>query len=82
MRSAGYMDLSAGNVKVKDFAAKWMSAQGHLKPSTRATYESIQSKHVLPRWGSTPVSKVTPPLASATIPATSVTPPRTEASTT
>ena len=35
-----------------------MSAQGHLKPSTRATYESILSKHVLPRWGSTPLSKV------------------------
>jgi integrase len=52
------MDPSAGNVKVKDLAAKWMSAQGHLKPSTRATYESILSKHVLPRWGSTPLSKV------------------------
>jgi len=53
------MDPSAGNVKVKDLAAKWMSAQGHLKPSTRATYESILSKHVFPRWGSTPLSKVT-----------------------
>jgi hypothetical protein len=45
-----YVDPSLGYVKVKDFAAKWMSAQGHLKPSTRATYESILSKHVLPRW--------------------------------
>src|SRR5665647_663001 len=42
----------------KDFAAKWMTAQGHLKPSTRATYESILGKHVFPRWGSTPLSKV------------------------
>ena len=41
-----YIDPSAGNVKVGDFAAKWMSAQGHLKPSTRATYESILGKHV------------------------------------
>jgi hypothetical protein len=38
-----YVDPSLGNVKVKDFAAKWMSAQGHLKPSTKATYESILS---------------------------------------
>jgi len=53
-----YVDPSLGNVKVREFAAKWMSAQGHLKPSTRATYESILSKHVLPRWGSTPLSKV------------------------
>ena len=35
--------------KHKDFAAKWMPAQGHLKPSTRATYESILSEHVFPR---------------------------------
>src|ERR1035437_9856273 len=53
-----YVDPSLGYGKVKDFAAKWMSAQGHLKPSTRATYESILSKHVLPRWGSTPLLKV------------------------
>jgi len=53
-----YVDPSLGCVKVKDFAAKWMSAQGHLKPSTRATYESILSKHVFPRWGSTPLLKV------------------------
>ena len=53
-----YVDPSLGYVKVKDFAAKWMSAQGHLKPSTRATYESILDKHVFPRWGSTPLLKV------------------------
>jgi hypothetical protein len=53
-----YIDPSLGNVKVKDFAATWMSAQGHLKPSTRATYESILGKHVFPRWGSTPLLKV------------------------
>jgi hypothetical protein len=53
-----YVDPSPGDVEVKDFAAKWMSAQGHLKPSTRATYESILDKHVFPRWGSTPLLKV------------------------
>jgi len=53
-----YVDPSLGNLKVKDFALKWMSAQGHLKPSTRATYESILGKHVFSRWGSTPLSKV------------------------
>jgi len=58
IRTRTYIDPSAGNVKVGDFAAKWMSAQGHLKPSTRATYESILSKHVFPRWGSTPLLKV------------------------
>ena len=58
IRTRTYIDPSAGNVKAGDFAAKWMSAQGHLKPSTRATYESILSKHVFPRWGSTPLLKV------------------------
>ena len=59
IRTRTYVDPSLGYVKVGDFAAKWMSAQGHLKPSTRATYESILGKHVLlPRWGSTRLLKV------------------------
>jgi len=58
IQTRAYVDPSLGNVKVKDFAANGMSAQGHLKPSTRATYESILSKHVFPRWGSTPLLKV------------------------
>jgi hypothetical protein len=58
IQTGTYVDPSLGNVKVKDFAVKWMSAQGHLKPSTRATYESILGKHVMPRWGSTPLLTV------------------------
>jgi len=58
MQTSTYVDPSAGNTSVKVFAAKWISTQGHLKPSTLATYDSILSKHVLPRWGSTPLARV------------------------
>ena len=58
MQTSTYVDPSAGNMSVEVFAAKWISTQGHLKPSTLATYESILGKHVLPRWGSTPLARV------------------------
>jgi hypothetical protein len=50
MQTSTYVDPSAGNMSVEVFAAKWISTQGHLKPSTLATYESLLGKHVLPRW--------------------------------
>ena len=58
MQTSTYLDPDAGNVSVGQFAVKWLSAQGHLAPSTQATYQSILGKHVLPRWGSTPLSRV------------------------
>jgi len=58
MQASTYVDPGAGNMSVEVFAAKWISTQGHLKPSTLATYESILGKHVLPRWGSTPLARV------------------------
>lgn len=38
---------------------KWLATQGHLKPSTYARYEGIVSKHIEPRWGTTPLAKIT-----------------------
>ena len=58
MQTSTYVDPSAGNMSVEVFAAKWISTQGQLKPSTLATYESLLGKHVLPRWGSTPLARV------------------------
>lgn len=58
MQTSTYLDPDAGNVTVGQFAVKWLSTQGHLAPSTQATYQSILGKHVLPRWGSTPLSRV------------------------
>jgi len=36
---------------VSEWSERWLAAQGHLKPSTRARYEGILDKQVLPRWG-------------------------------
>lgn len=59
MQAGDYLDPAASRAKVADFAPKWLAAQGHLKASTRATYEHMLTKHVLPRWGTTPLGKVT-----------------------
>jgi integrase len=58
MRRGAYLDPQAGQMKVAPWSEKWIAAQGHLKPSTLATYENILGKHVLPRWGSTPLTRV------------------------
>jgi hypothetical protein len=36
MRRGAYLDPQAGQMKVKPWAEKWLAAQGHLKPSTKA----------------------------------------------
>lgn len=54
-----YMDPSRSKVTVGTWAPTWLASQRHLKPSTRARYEGILSKHIVPRWGGTPLSHVT-----------------------
>jgi integrase len=53
------MDPSRSKVTVGTWAPMWLASQTHLKPSTRARYEGILSKHIVPRWGGTPLSHVT-----------------------
>jgi integrase len=54
-----YMDPSRSKVRVSQWATSWLASQSHLKPSTKARYEGILSKHILPEWGATPLSHVT-----------------------
>ncbi len=54
-----YVDPSAGRVTTGEWAARWLDAQRHLKPSTRARYDGIVSKHIVPRWGAIPLAKIT-----------------------
>lgn len=56
--SGSYVDPARSRVTVGVWAAQWLDAQTHLKPSTRARYEGIVSKHIGPRWGTTPLAKV------------------------
>jgi integrase len=54
-----YIDPSRSKVKLGPFATdSWLATQAHLKTSTRARYENILSKHIVPRWGDTPLFAV------------------------
>lgn len=58
VQSGSYVDPHAGKIALAEFAITWLDAQGHLKPSTRVTYANLLNRHVLPRWGATPIGKV------------------------
>ena len=47
------------NETVAVWAERWLSSKLNLKPKTKADYEMALRVHVLPKWGSTPVSKIT-----------------------
>jgi integrase len=44
---------------VGDWADSWVAVQSHLKPKTRAGYDSLLRTQVLPRWGGTALVRVT-----------------------
>lgn len=47
------------------WAAKWQATTTHLKPKTRAGYESILAKHLLPRFSDEPLSAIDHPCVLA-----------------
>lgn len=51
IRRGAYLDPHAGQTKVKPWAEKWLKAQGHLKPSTKARYKGLLDVQILPTWG-------------------------------
>jgi integrase len=53
-----YVDPARGKITMSTFVDKWLATQGHLKPSTYARYDGIVSKHIKPRWGTTPLVKI------------------------
>jgi integrase len=56
--SGDYIDPARGKITVSAFADKWLTTQGHLKPSTYARYAGIVEGHIRPRFGRTPLSKL------------------------
>lgn len=58
LQAGVYVDPKAGRITVGDFSEKWLETLGHLKPTTRASYVSTLEVHVLPRWRTTPLSRV------------------------
>jgi Phage integrase, N-terminal SAM-like domain len=56
--TGSYVDPARGKITGGPRADKWLATQGHLKPSTLARYQGIVSKHIKPRWGTTPLAKI------------------------
>jgi integrase len=56
--TGAYVDPSRAKITTGPWADQWLASQTHLKPSTRARYEGILSRHIRPRWGSTPLSQI------------------------
>ena len=59
MLTGTYADPAKSRVTVGEWSARWLSDQHQLKPSTHARYEGLVRRHVLPVWGSVPLSGVT-----------------------
>ncbi|MGH8935600.1 MAG: tyrosine-type recombinase/integrase [Acidimicrobiia bacterium] len=53
-----YTDPSLGKVRLAEWAERWLSTTVHLKPKTRAGYESLVRHHVLPRFGNHPLGDI------------------------
>lgn len=55
-----YRDPTRGRVTVAEVCGVWFSAhEMRLKPSTAVGYRHVLDKHVLARWGTTPLTQVT-----------------------
>jgi integrase len=57
--TGSYIDPARSKITLGVWADKWLATQGHLKASTYARYAGIVTKYVKPRWGSTPLAKIT-----------------------
>lgn len=51
MQRGEYLDPRQVRTTVEQWATEWLATTVHLKPKTRASYESILNRRVLPRFG-------------------------------
>jgi integrase len=54
-----WVDPTLSRATVEAWSPTWLASHSDLKPSTRAAYEWILTKYILPQWGSTPLVAVT-----------------------
>lgn len=50
LATGAYADPARGRITLGTWSKQWQAEAVHLKPKTRAGYDSILSKHLLPRW--------------------------------
>ena len=54
-----YIDPVGAKAKMGDYADRWASGLAHLKVSTATRYRGIVRVHIVPRWGTWPLGKIT-----------------------
>lgn len=54
-----WLDSRRGNVLLKEVWDDFIKLKGARKPNTIADYESMWKVHLQPRWGSTPLNRIT-----------------------
>ena len=59
--TGSYVDPSAGQVTLDAYAQEWLDNRPTLRPRTRDLYEGQLDNHILPVFGATQISKITPP---------------------
>jgi integrase len=62
-----WIDPRRAQEPFEQWAASWMATLGNRKPKTRESYESIVSRHLLPRFASTPIGAIDYPRVLAFI---------------
>lgn len=60
LRRDVFIDERLGRTLFRDVAASWLKTLRNKKPKTRAGYEQILRRHLLPAFGSKPIGKIRP----------------------
>jgi len=55
-----WIDPSAGRETLSLYAKRWLEARSDLRPTTRAKYEHLLQRHILPKLGSQELARLTP----------------------
>lgn len=58
MHRGHYIDPAAAKVLFGPYVERWAEGLPHLKPSTAARYRGIVRRHVLPKWGSWQLGRI------------------------
>jgi integrase len=60
IRQGAWIDPEAGKVSFRDYANAWLATRPDLRPRSTSLYRSLLDRHLIPIFGTTPISRVTP----------------------
>ena len=60
-----WIDPQGAKQSFGEWANRWIATTTHLKPTTQQGYESIVTKHLLPRFGELPIGSIDHPIVLA-----------------